>query len=76
MIFRVINQYERGVLFAFGRFAGVLDPGLKIIIPVYHSLVKVDTRIKAVDIPKQELMTRDNVPVNINAVIYLKITDP
>ncbi|MEA3254356.1 MAG: slipin family protein [Candidatus Altiarchaeota archaeon] len=76
MIFRVINQYERGVLFAFGRFAGVLDPGLKIIIPIYHSLVKVDTRIKTVDIPKQEVMTKDNVPVNINAVIYFKITDP
>lgn len=76
MIFRVINQYERGVLFAFGRFTGVLDPGLRIIIPIYHSLVKVDTRIKTVDIPKQEVMTKDNVPVNINAVIYFKITDP
>lgn len=76
VILRVVNQYERGVLFSLGRFTGLWDPGLHIQIPVYHALVKVDTRIKTVDIPKQEVMTKDNVPVNINAVIYFKVTDP
>ncbi|MBN2251757.1 MAG: slipin family protein [Candidatus Altiarchaeota archaeon] len=76
MVFRVINQYERGVLFAWGKYVRILEPGLQIIIPIYNSLVKVDTRIKTVDIPKQEVMTKDNVPVNINAVIYFKVTHP
>ncbi len=76
MVLRIINQYERGVLFAFGRYAGILDPGLKFIIPIYHSLEKIDIRERVVDIPKQEVMTKDNVPVNINAVIYFKIFDP
>jgi len=74
--FKVINQYEKGVLFAFGKFVGIRDPGLNFIIPIYHNLVRIDTRIKAVDIPKQEVMTRDNVPVNVNAVIYFKVRDP
>ncbi len=76
MALRVINQYERGVLFALGKYAGILDPGLRVVIPIYHSLVKIDIRERVVDIPKQEVMTRDNVPVNINAVIYFKIFDP
>ena len=73
---RIINQYERGVLFTLGRFSGILKPGLRIVIPILQELVKVDVRERAVDIPKQEVMTKDNVPVNINAVIYFKIYDP
>lgn len=73
---RVINQYERGVLFGFGKFVGIWEPGLHFQVTFYHSLVKVDTRIKTVDIPKQEVMTKDNVPANINAVIYFKVVDP
>ena len=76
LFFRVINQYEKGVLFAFGKFRGLRNPGLNFIIPIYHTLLTIDTRIKAVDIPKQEVMTRDNVPVNVNAVIYFKVRDP
>lgn len=76
MVLRVINEYERGVLFALGRFAGILDPGLRVIVPIYHSLEKVDIRERVVDIAKQEVITKDNVPVNINAVIYFKIYDP
>jgi regulator of protease activity HflC (stomatin/prohibitin superfamily) len=76
LVFRVINQYERGVLFAFGKYAGILEPGLHILIPLYHSLERVDIRVKTIDIPKQEVMTRDNVPVNLNAVIYFKVFDP
>ncbi len=75
MIPRVINQYEKAVVFAFGRFKGVWDPGLHIQIPFYHSISVVDIRVKTIDIPKQEIMTKDNVPVNINAVIYFRIFD-
>lgn len=73
---RVINQYERGVLFGFGRYKGIRGPGLNLLVPIYHDLKVVDTRVKTVDIPKQEVMTKDNVPVNINAVIYFRVKDP
>ncbi|MFH1126356.1 MAG: slipin family protein [Candidatus Altiarchaeota archaeon] len=73
---KIINQYEKGVLFGFGEYKGTRDPGLNFLIPIYHDLVVVDTRIKTVDIPKQEVMTRDNVPVMINAVVYFKIEKP
>ncbi len=73
---KIINQYEKGVLFSFGKYSGVLEPGLKILVMIYHSVEVVDMRIKTIEIPKQEVMTRDNVPVNINAVIYFKIVNP
>jgi len=72
----VINQYEKGVLFSFGKYSGIIEPGLHILVMVYHSFERIDMRVKTIDIPKQEVMTRDNVPVNINAVIYFKIFDP
>ncbi|MDD5111652.1 MAG: slipin family protein [Candidatus Altiarchaeota archaeon] len=75
-LFKIINQYERGVLFAFGEYEGMREPGFNFLIPIYHDLVIVDTRIKTVDIPKQEVMTRDNVPVMINAVVYFRIEQP
>ncbi len=71
-----IMEYERGVLFTMGRFSRVLGPGWHIIIPVFQSLRIVDTRITTVDIPKQEVMTKDNVPVNVNAVVYMRVDDP
>jgi len=70
---RIIYEYERGVLFTLGRFSKVMQPGLRIVIPIIQSMRKVDTRIKTVDIPKQEVMTRDNVPVSINAVVYMRV---
>jgi len=73
---KIINQYEKGVLFGFGQYKGILNPGLNFIIPVYNEVVVVDTRLKTVDIPKQEVMTKDNVPVMINAVVYFTIDDP
>jgi len=73
---KIVYQYEKGILFAFGKYAGTRKPGLNIIVPVYHRLEKVDLRISTVDIPKQEVMTKDNVPVNINAVIYFRVKDP
>ncbi|MBD3388114.1 MAG: slipin family protein [Candidatus Altiarchaeales archaeon] len=76
MFFKVIREYERGILLAFGKYAGIRGPGLNFIIPVYHRLVKIDLRILTVDVPTQEVMTQDNVPVKINAVIYFYVKDP
>lgn len=70
-----INQYERGIKFRFGKFVKILQPGWKVIIPVIESIRKVDVRTKAVDVPAQEAITRDNVSVQINAVLYYKIFD-
>jgi len=72
---RQINQYERGVMFTLGRFTGLKEPGWRIVVPVFQSLTKVDIRTKAVDVPDQEAITKDNIPVRINAVVYYRITD-
>lgn len=72
---RQINEYERGVKFTFGKFTKILKPGWVIILPVFETYRKVDIRTKAVDVPEQEAITRDNVSVKINAVIYYKISD-
>lgn len=72
---RQINQYERGVLFTMGKFSRVLNPGWRMIIPVLQSMKKIDIRIKAVDVPDQNAITKDNVPVRVNAVIYYKVSD-
>lgn len=68
-----INQYERGVRFTMGRYTGIMMPGWKIVIPVFQSFKKVDIRVKAVDVPDQKAITRDNVSVTVNAVIYYKV---
>jgi regulator of protease activity HflC (stomatin/prohibitin superfamily) len=73
---RIIMEYERGVLFTLGKFSKTLNPGLNIIIPIVQGVRKVDTRIKTVDIPKQEVMTKDNVPATINAVVYMRVINP
>lgn len=70
-----INEYERGILFTFGKYTKVLTPGWKIVLPVIQSFRKVDIRTKAVDVPEQETITKDNVSIRINAVIYYKIFD-
>ncbi|MES2668485.1 MAG: slipin family protein [Patescibacteria group bacterium] len=70
-----ISQYERGVRFTMGRFSGIMDPGWRIIIPVFQGFQKVDMRTKAVDVPDQNAITRDNVSVRVNAVIYYKVGD-
>jgi len=68
-----INQYERGVRFTMGRYSGIMSPGWRILIPVFQSFRKVDMRVKAVDVPDQKAITRDNVPVIVNAVIYYRV---
>ncbi len=72
---RQINQYQRGVKFTLGKFSSVMEPGWRIVIPVFQSYQKVDIRIKAVDVPDQNAITRDNVTVKVNAVIYYKVSD-
>ena len=72
---RQINEYERGILFTFGKFSRVLTPGWKLVLPIFQSYKKVDIRTKAVDVPAQEAITKDNVSIKINAVIYYKIFD-
>ena len=73
--FRVVNEYERGVKFTFGQFEAVMPPGIRTVIPLVQSWERVDMRVKAVDVPQQESITRDNVTVSINAVIYYKVRD-
>lgn len=68
-----INQYERGVRFTMGKFSGIMDPGWNFLIPVFQFYKKVDMRVKAVDVPDQKAITRDNVSVTVNAVIYYKV---
>ena len=73
---KIINQYERALVLTLGSFTGVVEPGLRIIIPIIQRIIKVDLRIQTADIPKQEVITKDNVPVSINAVIYFKVEKP
>jgi len=70
-----INQYERGVKFTLGKYSGIMEPGWRLVFPVIQSYQKVDVRIKAVDVPDQNAITRDNVSVKVNAVIYYKVSD-
>ncbi len=72
---RQINQYERGVRFTFGKFSNIAQPGWRLVLPVVQSMVKVDMRTKAVEVPYQEAITKDNVSCKINAVIYYRIAD-
>ena len=74
--FRVINQYERGVVLTFGRFTGVRNPGLVWICLGIQKMIKVDLRITSIDIPRQEVITKDNVTVGINAVVYFRVAHP
>lgn len=74
-VIKQINQYERGVRFTTGRFSGIMGPGWRIIIPIFQTYQKVDMRTKAVDVPDQNAITRDNVSVRVNAVIYYKVSD-
>jgi len=73
---RVVREYERGVIFRLGRLVGAKGPGLFLIIPLVDKMVKVDLRTITLDVPPQEVITRDNVPVSVNAVVYFRVVDP
>lgn len=72
---REVKEYQRGVKFTFGKFTQLVQPGWRIVIPIFQKMVKVDIRVKAVDVPDQEAITEDNISVRINAVIYYKVSD-
>jgi regulator of protease activity HflC (stomatin/prohibitin superfamily) len=75
MSLKIVKEYERSVLFTLGKFSRTLKPGLNIVIPILQTHQKVDMRVKVTDVPDQEAMTKDNISVKVNAVIYYKITD-
>jgi regulator of protease activity HflC (stomatin/prohibitin superfamily) len=75
LVIRQVNQYERGVVFTMGKYATTWGPGWHILIPVFQRLIKIDIRVKAIDVPNQEAITRDNVPIHINAVLYFKVKE-
>lgn len=72
---RQVNQYQRGVKFMLGKYTKTVEPGWRLVLPVIQSMTKVDIRIKAVDVPFQEAITKDNVSAKVNAVIYYKVSD-
>ncbi len=76
MSVRVLREYERGVVFQLGRFWAVKGPGLIILIPVLQQMVRVDLRTIVLDVPKQDVISRDNVSVKVNAVLYFRVVDP
>jgi regulator of protease activity HflC (stomatin/prohibitin superfamily) len=73
---KILNEYERGVIFNLGRFYKVKGPGLIIVIPIIQRMVKVDLRVIVMDVPTQDVISRDNVSVKVNAVVYFRIIDP
>jgi len=75
-VFKVLQEYERGVIFFLGRFQTVKGPGLIILIPFLQKMVKVDLRVMVLDVPTQDVISKDNVSVQVNAVIYFRIVDP
>jgi regulator of protease activity HflC (stomatin/prohibitin superfamily) len=70
---RIINQYERGVILTLGRYSGNKLPGLRVIVPVFQQMIKVDVRSTPVDVPRQEVITKDNVTINVDAVVYFRV---
>ncbi len=73
---RVVREYERGVIFRLGRLIGAKGPGLFFLIPIVDKMVKMDLRVVTMDVPRQEMMTRDNVPVTVDAVVYFRVVNP
>jgi regulator of protease activity HflC (stomatin/prohibitin superfamily) len=73
---RVLNEYERGVMFTLGRFSGAKGPGLVVVWPMVQQMRKIDLRVIVLAVPKQDVITRDNVSVKVNAVVYFRVVDP
>ncbi len=72
---RIIDQYERGVVLTLGRFTGIREPGLRFVVPIVQKMIKVDVRSTPIDVPKQEVITKDNVTVGVDAVVYFRVID-
>ena len=72
---KVIDQYERGIVLTLGRFTGTRQPGLRVVVPIFQRMIKVDIRTTPIDVPKQEVITKDNVTVGVDAVVYFRVVD-
>lgn len=72
---KIVNQYERGVILTLGKFTGIKDPGLRVVIPIFQRMIRVDVRSTPIDVPKQEVITKDNVTVGVDAVVYFRVID-
>lgn len=72
---KIINQYERGVILTLGKFTGMKQPGLRVVIPIFQQIIKVDVRSTPVDVPSQEVITKDNVTIKVDAVVYFRVID-
>lgn len=72
---KVVNQYERGVVLTLGKYTGLRDPGLRVIVPIFQKMLRVDVRSTPIDVPKQEIITKDNVTVGVDAVVFLRVID-
>lgn len=72
---KVVQHYERGVILTLGRFTGIKEPGLRIVIPIFQTIRKIDVRSTPIDVPKQEVITRDNVTAAVDAVVYFRVVD-
>jgi regulator of protease activity HflC (stomatin/prohibitin superfamily) len=72
---KVVNQYERGIVLTLGRFSGIKEPGLRVVVPIIQRMMRVDIRSTPIDVPKQEVITKDNVTVGVDAVVYFRVID-
>lgn len=72
---KVVNQYERGVILTLGKFTGIREPGLRIVVPVFQQIIRVDIRSTPIDVPKQEIITKDNVTAGVDAIVYFRVID-
>ena len=72
---KILNEYERGVIFTLGRYTGTKGPGLILVIPFLQKMMKVDMRVIVMDVPTQDVISRDNVSVKVNAVVYFRVVD-
>jgi regulator of protease activity HflC (stomatin/prohibitin superfamily) len=72
---KIINQYERGVILTLGKYTGIREPGLRIVVPIFQQIIKVDVRSTPVDVPQQEVITKDNVTIKVDAVVYFRVLD-
>ncbi len=75
LVIRQVNEYQRGVMFTLGKFTGIKNAGWRIVIPIFQRMIKVDMRVKAVDVPDQKAITKDNISVSVNAVIFYRVSD-
>jgi len=73
---KVVNQYQRGIVLTLGKYTGVRQPGLRVIVPIFQQMIRVDVRSTPIDVPKQEIITKDNVTAGIDAIVYFRVVDP